>query len=83
MYYSDTIFLMGISSDEAIPLFNPRVGVDKIWQGDGAIYSQRLSAQRTKSRLSTIMSSPLYKQMTIRSWGTTVRLLTLMDAIKR
>ena len=79
-YHSDAIFLMGIPSDEAIKIFNPREGVDKVWQGDLAIYSQRLSALRTKSRLNRIMSSPLYKQMTIRSWATTVKLLELMNA---
>jgi uncharacterized protein (DUF1697 family) len=80
-YHSDAIFLMGILSDEAIEVFNPREGVDRIWQGELVIYSQRLSAQRTKSRLSKMMSSPLYKHMTIRSWDTTARLLELMNAI--
>jgi uncharacterized protein (DUF1697 family) len=82
-YHSDAIFLMGIPSDEAIKIFNPREGVDKIWQGDLAVYSQRLSAQRTRSRLSKMMSSPLYKQMTIRSWITTTRLLELMNGMER
>jgi uncharacterized protein (DUF1697 family) len=82
-YHSDAIFLMGIPSDEAIKIFNPREGVDKVWQGDLAIYSQRLSAQRTRSRLSGIMSSPLYKQMTIRSWDTTAKLFELMNAMQR
>jgi uncharacterized protein (DUF1697 family) len=82
-YHSDAIFLMGIPSDEAIKIFNPREGVDRVWQGDLVIYSQRLSAQRTRSRLSKIMSSPLYKQMTIRSWVTTTRLLELMNAMER
>ncbi len=49
-YHSDAIFLIGIDSSQALPAFNPREGVDSIWQGDGVIYSQRLSAQRTKSR---------------------------------
>jgi uncharacterized protein (DUF1697 family) len=74
---------MGIPSDEAISIFNPREGVDKVWQGDLVIYSQRLSAQRTRSRLSKVLSSPLYKQMTIRSWVTTSRLLELMNAMER
>jgi uncharacterized protein (DUF1697 family) len=74
---------MGIPSEEAIKIFSPREGVDTVWQGDLAIYSQRLSAQRTKSRLSQIMSSPLYKNMTIRSWGTTAKLFEMMNAIKR
>jgi uncharacterized protein (DUF1697 family) len=82
-YHSDAIFLMGIPSDEAIKVFNPREGVDKVWQGDLAIYSQRLSAQRTRSRLSKIISSPLYRQMTIRSWDTTAKLLELMNAMDR
>jgi uncharacterized protein (DUF1697 family) len=82
-YHSDAIFLMGIPSDEAIKVFNPREGVDKVWQGDLAIYSRRLSAQRTRSRLSRVMSSPLYKQMTIRSWDTTAKLFALMNAMER
>jgi uncharacterized protein (DUF1697 family) len=82
-YHSDAIFLIDIPSEEAIRIFNPREGVDKVWQGDLAIYSQRLSAQRTKSRLSKIVSSPLYKQMTIRSWVTTARLLEFMNAVER
>jgi uncharacterized protein (DUF1697 family) len=79
-YHTDTIFLMGISSDEAFKIFNPKESVDKVWQGDLVIYAQRLSALRTKSRLNRIMSSPLYKQMTIRSWATTAKLLELMNA---
>ena len=82
-YHSDAIFLMGIPSDEAIEIFNPREGVDEVWQGDLAIYSQRLSAQRTRSRLSKIMSSPLYKQMTIRTWDTTAKLFELLNAMER
>jgi len=78
-YHSDVIFLIGIPPAEAFKTFTPKEGVDKVWKGDLAIYSQRLSAQRTKSRLSKIMSSPLYKKMTIRTWTTTVKLLELMD----
>jgi len=78
-YHSDAIFLMGIDAAQAMPAFNPREGVDKVWAGDGVIYSQRLSALRTKSRLSTMMISPLYKSMTIRSWSTTLKLLGLLS----
>lgn len=79
-YHSDAVFLMGIDRDEAFAVFKPRDGVDQVWAGDGVIYSQRLSAQRTKSRLSKIMESPLYKSMTIRSWQTTQKLLELLEA---
>jgi len=77
-YHSDTIFLMGIDSASVIPLFNPREGVDKVWPGDGVIYSQRLSSQRTKSRLSKIMATLAYKSMTIRNWNTTTKLLEIL-----
>ena len=77
-YHSDAIFLIDIDMDQAMPVFSPREGVDKIWAGDGVIYSQRLSAQRTKSRLSKIMAAPAYKSMTIRSWQTTTKLLELL-----
>jgi uncharacterized protein (DUF1697 family) len=80
-YHSDAIFLMDdVTVAQAMPIFSPREGVDKVWPGDGVVYSQRLSAQRTKSRLSKIVASPLYKTMTIRSWNTTVKLLGLLNA---
>jgi uncharacterized protein (DUF1697 family) len=77
-YHSDAIFLMDIDLAQAMSLFHPREGVDKVWPGDGVIYSQRLSAQRTKSRLSSVMGTPEYKSMTIRSWSTTTRLLEMV-----
>jgi uncharacterized protein (DUF1697 family) len=77
-YHSDAIFLMDIDSAQAMQVFNPREGVDKVWPGDGVIYSQRLSSQRTKSRLNKIMSTPAYKSMTIRNWSTTTKLLGIL-----
>jgi uncharacterized protein (DUF1697 family) len=77
-YHSDVIFLMGIDSAQAMPAFNPREGVDQVWAGNGVIYSQRLSSLRTKSHLSKIMVTPLYKSMTIRNWNTTSKLLIIL-----
>ena len=76
-YHSDAIFLMGISAKEAMEAFDPLEGVDRVWPGKGVIYSQRLSAQRTKSRLAKITASPHYKSMTIRNWATTTKLAEL------
>jgi uncharacterized protein (DUF1697 family) len=80
-YHSDAIFLMGIDAAQAMPVFNPREGVDTVWPGDGVIYSQRLSSLRTKSRLSKIIGTPAYQSMTIRSWNTTTQLLKLLEEI--
>jgi uncharacterized protein (DUF1697 family) len=79
-YHSDVVFLMVIDAADAMKVFDPRPGVDEVWPGKGVIYSQRLSAQRTKSRLNKIMGSPAYKSMTIRSWQTTLALLERMEA---
>jgi uncharacterized protein (DUF1697 family) len=80
-YHSDAIFLMGIDAVQAMQVFDPREGVDKVWPGDGVIYSQRLSALRTKSRLSKIIGTPVYKSMTIRSWNTTLKLLEMLGNV--
>jgi uncharacterized protein (DUF1697 family) len=78
-YHSDAIFLMSIDPIQAMAVFSPREGVDKVWPGDGVIYSQRLSAMRTKSRLSRIMGTQAYRSMTIRNWNTTTKLLKLLE----
>jgi uncharacterized protein (DUF1697 family) len=78
-YHSDAIFLIGLDAKKAMEVFDPHPDVDRVWPGDGVIYSQRLSAQRTKSRLNKAISTPLYKSMTIRSWSTTLALLERMD----
>jgi uncharacterized protein (DUF1697 family) len=82
-YHSDAIFLIGIDSAQVMPLFKPREGVDRVWPGEGVIYSQRLSSQRTKSRLNRIMATSEYKLMTIRNWNTTTKLLEITERMKR
>jgi uncharacterized protein (DUF1697 family) len=82
IYHSDAIFLMGIDAAQTMSVFDPREGIDKVWPGEGVIYSQRLSSQRTKSRLSKIMGTPAYQSMTIRSWNTTTKLLKMLDEIE-
>ena|SRR2546427_3055118 len=79
-FNSDAVFLMSIDSPTAMKVFDPRLGVDEVWPGTGVIYSQRLTAQRTKSRLGKIVGTPAYKAMTIRSWATTMALLERMEA---
>jgi uncharacterized protein (DUF1697 family) len=79
-YHSDAIFLIGVDATKAMEVFDPHPDVDAVWPGDGVIYSQRLSAQRTKSRLNKAITTPLYQSMTIRSWSTTLALLERMDA---
>lgn len=79
-YHSDAIFLIGIDAEQAMSVFSPREGVDRIWPGNGVIYSQRVSALRTRSRLGKIAGTPEYQAMTIRNWNTTTKLLSLVRA---
>jgi uncharacterized protein (DUF1697 family) len=79
-FHSDAIFLIGIDAPTAMQVFDPRPGVDRVWAGDGVIYSERLSAERTKSRLNKAISTPTYQSMTIRNWATTMALLELLQA---
>ncbi len=80
MYHSDALFLKApLTSARVMEVVDIREGVDQAWPGDGVVYFARLSAERTKSRLSRIASTPEYKLMTIRSWSTTTRLLDLLD----
>ena len=79
-FHSDAVFLMGIDAEEGMTVFNPRDGVDTVTAGEGVIYSQRLSARRTESRLNRIVGTAPYRSMTIRSWQTTAKLLELMRA---
>jgi hypothetical protein len=78
-YLSDAIFLLGISATQAVAVFDPREGVDTVWPGDGMIDAQRLSSQRTKSRLNKAIGTAAYTSMTIRSWSITTALLDLLS----
>jgi uncharacterized protein (DUF1697 family) len=80
-YYSDAIFLIDCSVEDAMSVFKPKEGVDKIWPGNGVIYSQRLGELRTKSNLSRIVGTSVYKSMTIRNWNTTTKLLKMLEEL--
>ncbi len=80
-YYTDVIFLIDIDVTQAMTVFNPKEGVDTIWPGNNVIYSQRLGALRTKSRLGKIIGTKEYKSMTIRTWNTTIKLLEIVRSI--
>lgn len=79
VFHSDVIFLLGVAPADAMTAFRPREGVDQVWAGSHAIYSQRLSAERTKSRLGAITQSEFYASMTIRNWRTTRAIEALLD----
>lgn len=83
-YRCDVIFLRRpLTVAKAFDLFEIREGVDQAWRGTGVVYFSRLDAQASRSRLNKIVARPEYKNMTIRSWRTTTKLLELMDSRDR
>ena len=79
-YHSDAIFLRSpLTASQVMRIVKLREGVDRAWPGRGVVYFARLSAERTKSRMSSIVGTPEYGNMTIRSWATTTKLLALLE----
>ena len=80
-FHSDVVFLTGgLTSRRAMGVVSLREGVDEAWAGTGVVYFRRLSARRSQSRMSRIVSTPEYQRMTIRNWNTTTKLLQLLEA---
>ncbi|MGZ5289731.1 MAG: DUF1697 domain-containing protein [Actinomycetota bacterium] len=76
---SDVIFLKPpLTARAAMRDVPTRDGVDRAWEGSGVLYFERLVARATQSRLSKIVSMPIYRSMTIRNWRTTTELLRLL-----
>ena len=79
-YHSDVIFLKApLTAKQAMRTVELRDGVDEAWSGTGVLYFARLSARRTQSRMSKIVGTPEYQQMTIRSWASVTKILALLD----
>jgi uncharacterized protein (DUF1697 family) len=80
-YRYDVCFLKpGTTSKQVIVDLPLKEGVDRIWGGTGVVYFSRLTSRATQSRLNRVASLPVYKQMTIRNWNTTTKLLKLLEA---
>lgn len=80
-YRYDVIFLRpSLSATEAIKSVPTKPGVDKAIAGPDVLYFSRLIALATQSRLARITAVPIYKELTIRNWNTTTKLLALMDS---
>jgi uncharacterized protein (DUF1697 family) len=79
---SDIFFLKHpLTAEEAFAeLPELREGVDSVAPGPGAIYFSRVAARATKTRIQRFMAMPIFQQMTVRTWRTSIRLLEKLDA---
>jgi uncharacterized protein (DUF1697 family) len=81
LYRYDVIFLKEpLSAAAALPSIIARPGVDEVFAAKGVLYFSGLIEKAAQSYLSRLVSTPFYRQMTIRNWNTTTKLLELMDA---
>jgi uncharacterized protein (DUF1697 family) len=80
IYRYDVIFLKPpISAPVAIKNLPTKTGVDRAYAGTGVLYFSRLISRASQSRLSRIVSMPIYQSMTIRNWNTTTKLAQMME----
>jgi uncharacterized protein (DUF1697 family) len=76
-YY--VVFLIKpVTAKEAAKEFEPKDGVDIIYVGKNVLYISMLLKQLTKSGISKIAGSSIYKNLSIRNWNTTEKLFELM-----
>jgi uncharacterized protein (DUF1697 family) len=77
-YRYDVLFLKSpLTAIEAMESIKLREGVDNAYPGKDVIYFSRLISQVSKSYMSKIITLPIYKNMTIRNWNTTTKLLMI------
>ncbi|HEU5057420.1 MAG TPA: DUF1697 domain-containing protein [Kofleriaceae bacterium] len=79
-YRYDVIYLKApLTAAAALPQVPVKDGVDRVTGGTGVLYASRLVSRASQSRISKLVSLPIYQSMTIRNWNTTTALLRLMD----
>jgi uncharacterized protein (DUF1697 family) len=79
----DVIFVKKpLTTSRAMQSVSTKPDVDVAHVGKHALYFSRLTARATQSRLSKIVQTPIYPNITIRNWNTTTKILALMDAEK-
>jgi uncharacterized protein (DUF1697 family) len=76
----DVLFIMlPLTPDAAMKNVSVKEGVDSAFKGSSALYFSRLIKRAGQSRLTRIIAHPMYKNITIRNWNTTAKLLALME----
>jgi uncharacterized protein (DUF1697 family) len=80
-YRYDVVFLKSpLTAATAVKSVPAKPGVDDVRDGKGVLYCSRLISRASQSRMSRIVLLPIYKNMTIRNWNTTTKLLEMMGA---
>jgi uncharacterized protein (DUF1697 family) len=76
---------MGTRTREAMKEIEVREGIDRAWQGAGAIYYRLpslTSPNATKSYLNKVTQKPIYAALTMRNWNTTTKIMEILEGYK-
>jgi len=75
-YKYNVLFLsVHLTAKKALESIRIKEGVDQVWIGDGVLYFSQLRSKASQSYLTRIIDLPIYKEITIRNWNTTTKLL--------
>lgn len=78
-YRYDVLFVKEpLTPGEALKEVATTPGVDTVQAGDHALYFRRLVSKATQSKLNKLVQRPVYKNLTIRNWNTTMKLLEMV-----
>ncbi len=82
-YRYDVMFVREpLTPSEALKEVPTTPGVDTAHAGDHAIYFRRLVSKVTQSKLNKLVQRPVYKNLTVRNWNTTMKLLEMVLDLK-
>jgi uncharacterized protein (DUF1697 family) len=83
-YRYDVLFVKGpLKTSDALKEIPTAPGVDTVNAGDHALYFRRLVSKATQSKLSKLVQRSVYKNLTIRNWNTTMKLLHMVSQAKQ
>jgi len=70
----------GTTATQAVKAVRVNPAVDEVTAGKGVLYMATLMSGLQKSGLRTLIGTPAYREMTIRTYGTCEKILALMEA---
>ena len=79
-YRYDVLFVKEpLKTSEALKDVPTATGVDTVAAGDHALYFRRLVSKATQSKLNKLVQKFVYKNLTIRNWNTTMKLVQMVN----
>ncbi len=79
-YRYDVLFVKEpVTTAKVFEQVTTKPGVDAAHAGDHALYFRRLTSKAAQSHLTKLIQKSIYKDLTIRNWNTTTKLLAMVS----